>query len=231
MWRGGCRLNISVAASFVWRCLSGSAMAPFPHPAHRTGHADFPHPALGQDFTPSPSARRAQAGTGVRAQVPVKVREWISSALASPDLVLEAQPPAQPHSGVVVMAKSRPIKFSSNSPQDQCTSSGCAPTPMAAAAPQTAAHAILSCGSGRWWQVSRNYCSFCGKAQRLDQDFPPSITRNRRRRSSRIAAAACGPTTVRRFSLRGACCYVCELGIDFHIFGQGLSRSLRFFYM
>src|ERR1019366_5976304 len=23
MWRGGCRLNISVAASFVWRCLSG----------------------------------------------------------------------------------------------------------------------------------------------------------------------------------------------------------------
>src|SRR5712691_6911193 len=30
--------------------------------------ADFPHPALGQDFTPSPTARRAQAGTGVRAR-------------------------------------------------------------------------------------------------------------------------------------------------------------------
>jgi len=43
--------NISVAASFVWRCLNGSTMAPFPHPAHRTGQADFPHPALGQDFT------------------------------------------------------------------------------------------------------------------------------------------------------------------------------------
>ena len=68
MWRGGCRPNISVAASFVWRCLSGSTMTPFPHPAHRTGHADFPHPALGQDFTPSPTARRAQAGTGVRAR-------------------------------------------------------------------------------------------------------------------------------------------------------------------
>ena len=27
-------------------------MAPFPHPAHRTGQADLPHPALGQDFTP-----------------------------------------------------------------------------------------------------------------------------------------------------------------------------------
>jgi len=24
--------------------------APFPHPAHRTGQADLPHPALGQDL-------------------------------------------------------------------------------------------------------------------------------------------------------------------------------------
>ena len=51
MWRGGCRLNISVAASFVWRCLTSSTLAPFPRSAHRTGHADLPHPALGQDFT------------------------------------------------------------------------------------------------------------------------------------------------------------------------------------
>src|SRR6202051_4073051 len=26
-------------------------MAPFPHPAHRTGHSDPPHPALGQELT------------------------------------------------------------------------------------------------------------------------------------------------------------------------------------
>ena len=45
-------MNISVAASFVWRCLSSSAMTSFSHPAHRTGQADLPHPALGQDFTP-----------------------------------------------------------------------------------------------------------------------------------------------------------------------------------
>ena len=56
MWRGDVRLSMSVPAPFVWRCLSGSAVAPFPHPAHRTGHADFPHPALGQDFTPSSRA-------------------------------------------------------------------------------------------------------------------------------------------------------------------------------
>src|SRR6202521_4602188 len=32
------------------------------------GLVDLPHPALGQDLTPSPTARRAQAGTGVRAR-------------------------------------------------------------------------------------------------------------------------------------------------------------------
>ena len=64
MWRGGCRPNISVAAPFVWRCLTGSTVAPFPHPAHRTGRADFPHPALGQDVTPSPTARCAHARSG-----------------------------------------------------------------------------------------------------------------------------------------------------------------------
>ncbi len=68
MWRGFCRLDISVSAPFVWRCLSGSTMAPFPHPAHRTGQADFPHPALGQDLTPSPTARRARAPSSVRAR-------------------------------------------------------------------------------------------------------------------------------------------------------------------
>jgi class 3 adenylate cyclase len=54
VWRSGCRLNISVAAPFVWRCLTGSTLAPFPHPpghrrlspapgSHRTWRADFPH--------------------------------------------------------------------------------------------------------------------------------------------------------------------------------------------
>ena len=51
---------MSVSASFVWRCLSGATMTPFPHPSHRTGHEGFPHPALGQDFTPSPTARRLE---------------------------------------------------------------------------------------------------------------------------------------------------------------------------
>src|ERR1700756_4681661 len=69
MWRGGGRLSISVAAPFVWRCLTGSTVAPFPHPAHRTGRADFPHPGLGQDITPSPTARCTHARSGVRDRI------------------------------------------------------------------------------------------------------------------------------------------------------------------
>ncbi len=61
VWRGDVRLSMSVSAPFVWRCLSGSTVAPFPHPAHRTGQADFPHPALGQDLTPSSRATPSAA--------------------------------------------------------------------------------------------------------------------------------------------------------------------------
>jgi hypothetical protein len=68
IWRGCGRPGMSVSASFVWRCLCGSAIAPFPHPSHRTQRADFPHCALGQDFTPSSTARRVQAGSDARAQ-------------------------------------------------------------------------------------------------------------------------------------------------------------------
>src|ERR1700740_2607497 len=49
MWRGGFRLHISVAASFVWRCLSVAAVTPFPHPALRTGRAS---PASGSRTRP-----------------------------------------------------------------------------------------------------------------------------------------------------------------------------------
>ena len=53
MWRGDRRSGLSVAASCVWRCPSTLAVIPFPHPVHRTGLADLPHPALGQDITPA----------------------------------------------------------------------------------------------------------------------------------------------------------------------------------
>jgi hypothetical protein len=42
-----------------------------------------------------------ERGQAYEPEVPVEMREWISPALASPDVVLDAQPPAQPHGGVV----------------------------------------------------------------------------------------------------------------------------------
>ena len=62
MWRGSVRLSLSVSAPFVWRCLNSRTITPFPHLAHRTGQADFPHPALGQDVTLSPTDHHAPSG-------------------------------------------------------------------------------------------------------------------------------------------------------------------------
>src|SRR6266480_763805 len=118
MWRGGSRPNISVAAPFVWRCLSGSTIAPFPHPAHRTGQADFPHPALGQDFTLSratPSAASEQFSELIgfpisevlhhvlrlsRTEVPSLHRRYPASA------VLRTSPPPQ---GAQPVPHGRPV--------------------------------------------------------------------------------------------------------------------------
>jgi hypothetical protein len=67
MWRGGGSTDSTVAAPFVWRCLNRPSITPFPHPAHRTGRADLPHPALGQDLMPSPTAGGAYAARDGRA--------------------------------------------------------------------------------------------------------------------------------------------------------------------
>src|SRR6516165_164341 len=49
-----------------------------------------------------PRRAAAELGQTYEPEVPVEVREWIAPALASPALVLEPQPPAQPHSRIVV---------------------------------------------------------------------------------------------------------------------------------
>src|SRR4029077_15678056 len=51
--------------------LAPAGLSPAEHASlagHTTGHADCPHPALGQALTPSSTTRRAQAGSGVRAR-------------------------------------------------------------------------------------------------------------------------------------------------------------------
>jgi hypothetical protein len=50
----------------------------------RHGRADFLHPALGQDLTPSSTARRAQAGSDVRTRSARNRRPGALSALEMP---------------------------------------------------------------------------------------------------------------------------------------------------
>ena len=64
MWRGGRRVRLSVSTPFVRWCPSSVALALFPHPAHRTGRADFPHPALFQHIKPSRSHGRCSSAAG-----------------------------------------------------------------------------------------------------------------------------------------------------------------------
>src|SRR5271166_3332300 len=61
VWRGGFRLSMSVAAPFVWRCLSGSTVAPFPHAPHRTGRADLSGSSAIAGFRPHRSGRHQYA--------------------------------------------------------------------------------------------------------------------------------------------------------------------------
>ena len=60
----------------------------------------------------SESGGMENPGQTYEPEVPVEVREWIAPALASPDVVLEAQPPAQPHRRVSI---ERPIRLADGS--------------------------------------------------------------------------------------------------------------------
>src|SRR4051812_13097660 len=55
-----------------------------------------------------PRLAASTRGQAYETVMPVEVREWISPAPASPDLVLVTQPPAQPHGCVIV---ERPKRF------------------------------------------------------------------------------------------------------------------------
>jgi transposase len=93
MWRGSLRLGLACLFPPLSSggALVASAITPFPHPPHRTGRADLPHPALGQYITPSHTPRYAPARSQPHEpEVPVEVREGIGPAPASPDLVLVA---------------------------------------------------------------------------------------------------------------------------------------------
>ncbi len=106
------RWSLSVADPFVCRCLTSSAMLPFPHPAHRTGRADLPHPALGEDsrnrrkplhVTPSATSENSLGVVRLIANLPFCRRFLRPPSTEAPSLcrsypassVLRASPPSQ----------------------------------------------------------------------------------------------------------------------------------------
>jgi hypothetical protein len=110
MWRGGFRLGISVTGPFGRRCLTSFAMAPFPHPAHQTRRAVFPHRAFGQGcthillhtFAHEQSALRSAELVQPQLLMQVLVRKSILAL--SPHLELHTQPLTHPIADVAVDA-------------------------------------------------------------------------------------------------------------------------------
>src|SRR5205807_7773126 len=76
MWRGGGRTVSTVTAPFVWRCRNRRSVTPFPHPAHRTGQADFPHPALGRGVMFTPTGSCAAPPAAAPDQARVRATDW-----------------------------------------------------------------------------------------------------------------------------------------------------------
>jgi hypothetical protein len=102
MWRGSVGPGMSVSAPFVWRCLRARPLLRFHPPLiergeriSRTTLADKTSRRRPRHVAPKPGQTYEPKGL-------VKVREWITPALAASGLVLEAQPPTQPHRRVVI---------------------------------------------------------------------------------------------------------------------------------
>jgi transposase len=71
-WRGGRGglANPGCFSPFGRVSRSSGPSPPFPAPSHRTGRAAFPHPALGQEITPSLSTRRGGSPAACRGRAP-----------------------------------------------------------------------------------------------------------------------------------------------------------------
>src|SRR5271166_1309819 len=109
MWRGGFRLDLSVCRPFRLAvpqesCRDFRFHTPLIEPVWRISRNRL------SDKTSRlrPRLVAPKRGQANEPEVPVEVREWIGPAPAPPDLVLAAQPPAQPHRCVIVEC---PVRF------------------------------------------------------------------------------------------------------------------------
>src|SRR6202030_2105332 len=96
-----CRfLHFHAYPSAICRCLTSCTMLPSSHPAHRTGYADFPLPALGERVTMSPTGKVAHP-FGEADETQHVVQGCLGKPLGPRHhFVLGTQPLAQPLAGV-----------------------------------------------------------------------------------------------------------------------------------
>ncbi len=108
MWRVGLRSSLRVAAPFVWRCLSGSTVAPFPHPLIEPDMRRYRIRLSDKTSRLRPRRAASKPSKAYEPEVAVPVLERIDSALAPSRLVFIPQPSAQPHRRVIV---DRTVRF------------------------------------------------------------------------------------------------------------------------
>ena len=100
--RSGCSLPVARGFSFRFVASVRFGLALFPVPAHRTGLADFPHPALGKDsrFRPRKACRSPRQAHQAKHIIERGFREpFVPRSL---HLVLVAEPPTQPSADVLI---------------------------------------------------------------------------------------------------------------------------------
>jgi hypothetical protein len=104
-----------LAPRFLWECLTGPSMTRFLGPAHRTGRAVFPHPALG---LVSRQGMQAATSAGdpptVRGQTPPQRSRWLNagSPARGPCVVtlgLDVELPLKPPDLIWELPGPRPI--------------------------------------------------------------------------------------------------------------------------
>jgi hypothetical protein len=100
--RGG-RSGLSVSPRFLWECLKSPALTRFPQPAHRTGRAGFPHPALRRG-SPQGMRERRPPTRAQPHQAYLCPERLIGEASGPPpgDFVASRQKLPQPHAGIHV---------------------------------------------------------------------------------------------------------------------------------
>ena len=105
------RCGLSVAGSFVCRCLTSPTMLRFHFPLIKPDVRYFPHPAFGQGLMLSPTERCGRLAETARPNS--SYRDVVGIARdPRPHLVLSTQPPTEPFAG---MSGYNPIWFTDGS--------------------------------------------------------------------------------------------------------------------